>query len=157
MKVAQKHTLVLLARPSIFIVNEMGPFVESSGYKPHGIKNLAHMEKVPDDALGGAVISTAINSVVPESYEEVAVLMRRKYPTLPIALATLVDFKNIEKALRLKLCERNQIVEEFIDLGSISPTTQLDPVKQMLVIHKKHIDTDASRAKASRILKNFFR
>ena len=83
--------------------------------------------------------------------------MRRKYPTLPIALATLVDFEHIIKALRLKLCARNQIVEEFIDIGNVSPSTQLDPAKQMLVIHKKHIDTDINRAKASQILKNFFR
>jgi|GEM_PF-5819760 hypothetical protein len=157
MNTAQKKRHVLLARPSIFIVNEMGPFVTQSGYNPRGIKNLAHLDKIPDDALGGAVISTAINSVVPEGYEEVVVLMRRKYPTLPIALATLVDFEHIYKALRLKLCERNNVVEDFIDIGNVSPTTQLDPAKQMLVIHKKHIDTDINRAKASQILKNFFR
>lgn len=61
---------ILLARPHPFIVAEMKPFLEENGYTLAKLEAIANMATLAPKA-GGAVISMALSSSIPESAEEV--------------------------------------------------------------------------------------
>ena len=63
---------VLLARPSLFIVKDMRHLLVDSSYEPTPIKHLNELKLHNFAQIGGAVISTALNSEVAEDYAQVA-------------------------------------------------------------------------------------
>lgn len=82
---------VLLARPHPFIVSEMKPFLESSGFKvstPNDLSALSQQET----GASGAIISLALVSTISESANVVFVALRNRHPKLPVVFAGLVDF-----------------------------------------------------------------
>lgn len=146
---------VLLARPSLFIVNEMKPFIELTGYEPRPLRNLEILDKISQEQVAGTVISTAINSDVKESMEEVISRIRSRFPNMPVVLATLVDFEHLIKALRLKESAFGNPVN-FLDLQRAENKLTLDSKREVLVLHKSDIDTDEKRKSAASVVKRFF-
>lgn len=57
---------ILLARPNMFLVNEMKDFLTVCGYEPTPIENLSDLDQHNSLEIGGMVISTAIASTVKE-------------------------------------------------------------------------------------------
>lgn len=146
---------VLLARPSVFIVHEMKPFIELCAYEPRPLKNLSNLPNLPESEIAGAVISTAINSDVKESLFEVTIEVKKHFPSMPIVFATLVDFDHLKKSLELKFAEFSPKLE-FLSLAQAKIRPLLYPARHIIVLHKDDIDNDAKRREASQTIKRFF-
>jgi len=82
---------IILARPHPFIVSEMKPMLEQSGYT---VIKLDHINELPGllESADGAVISLAVTSSITESAEEVLARIRSHSSDIPILFAGLLDF-----------------------------------------------------------------
>jgi hypothetical protein len=83
---------VLLARPHAFIVAEMRPFLERSGYQPTRLESLDDMHPGKLGTFSGAIISTAVVSSIAAKPAEVFAALRQHYPSLPVMFAGLTGF-----------------------------------------------------------------
>jgi hypothetical protein len=83
---------VLLARPHAFIVAEMRPFLERTGYQPGKLESLDEMDQGKLGSFSGAIISTAVVSSIPAKPAEVFTALRQHYPSLPVIFAGLTEF-----------------------------------------------------------------
>jgi hypothetical protein len=91
---------VLLARPHAFIVAEMRPFLERSGYQPTRLENLDDMHPGKLGSFSGAIISTAVVSSIPAKAAEVFAALRQHYPSLPVIFAGLTEFDSTLPSLQ---------------------------------------------------------
>lgn len=83
---------VLLARPHAFIVAEMRPFLERTGYLPTRLESLDDMDPGKLGSFSGAIISMAVVSSIPAKPGEVFAALRKRYPSLPVIFAGLTEF-----------------------------------------------------------------
>lgn len=146
---------VLLARPSVFIVNEMKPFIEMADFEPRPLKDLATLPNLPGNEIAGTVISTAINSDVKESLLDVTLKVREHFPKMPLVFATLVEFEHLKKSLELKFADF-PVDFEFLSLQMAKIRPLLYPEKQVIVLHKDDIDSDSKRREAAQTIRRFF-
>jgi len=145
---------VLLARPSLFIVNDMRHLLVDSSYVPTPIKHINELQLHIFTQVGGAVISTALNSEVVEDYAQVAKAL--KDSTIPIMLATLVPFENLVKALKIKFLN-NGLTMNFYSIQDAARRLILNPNTDILVIHKDDITVQEMYAVTKKTVNNFFR
>lgn len=91
---------ILLARPHAFIVSEMRPFLEQSGFAVSALNTISDLPKMVTGTCG-AVISLALNSSIPESAETVFLELRRRSPRSPVLFASMLSMEqsrfNLEK------------------------------------------------------------
>lgn len=147
---------VLLARPSVFIVNDMRRLLTDLSFYPTPIKVLDEINLYQKSELVGAVISTAIQSEVKEDYAQVAKALKQFDAGLPIMLATLVPFENLVKALKLKF-ESNGLSMNFYSIKEASKQFTLNPIKDALVIHRDDITSESDYQITFSTVQKFFR
>lgn len=90
---------VLLARPHAFIIAEMRPFLERSGYQPVKLESIGDIQSGKLGVFSGAIISTAVVSSIAEKPAEVFAELRKKYPSLPVIFAGLTEFSSTIPAI----------------------------------------------------------
>ncbi len=90
---------VLLVRPHDFIVEEMHSILQQAGFRPVRIADLGELSRFDDRSISGAVVSTAVTSVVPLSFGEVLERVRGAFPSIPLAAAALSH--DLEKAVSI--------------------------------------------------------
>lgn len=139
---------VLLARPHLFIIEHMKPFLEGNGFAPEPITEL-HDLRV-DAGVSGIVISTAVNSDVKASWVEVFNLLRTQAPHVPIAMATMVPFGPMARAFQVQL--PNGLT--YVEPANLPPDVSLGTPETVLVLHRDAIHhgtehPDADRAVAA--------
>lgn len=105
---------ILLARPHAFIVAEMRPFLERSGYQPTRLESLDDMGPSKLGAFSGAIISTAVVSSIPAKAAEVFAALRKHYPALPVIFAGLTEFDSTLPTLQ-------RIVHDLYPAATILP------------------------------------
>lgn len=147
---------VLLARPSVFIVNDMRRLLTDLSFHPTPIKVLDEINLYQKSEVAGAVISTAIQSEVSEDYAQVAKALKQFDAGLPIMLATLVPFENLVKALKLKF-ESNGLSMNFYSIKEASKQLTLNPTKDALVIHRDDITSESDYQITFKTVQKFFR
>ena len=96
---------ILLARPHPFIVSEMKPFLEQSGFSPLPIKDISELEGLASTSLSGAIISLAVQSTIDESAVMVFEAIRKQFPYLQVAFAGMLDASMASKAIKRVLPE----------------------------------------------------
>ena len=96
---------VLLARPHPFIVSEMKPFLEQSGFSPVQLHGISELVKLTSTTLSGVIISLAVQSTIEETAEMVFGAIRRQFPYLPVAFAGMLDGSMASKAIKRLLPE----------------------------------------------------
>jgi hypothetical protein len=146
---------ILLARPHPFIVAEMRPLLEQSGYTISKLEKLADLTTLARGA-SGAVISLALASPIPESVEEVFMKLQHIAPNLPVLFASLLD---------LNVVSRN--IEEIGRKAGIHPTIlgvvpgsdnspALGKHETFLYIGKNDMAVPERRALAARLIQRHF-
>lgn len=154
MPIAKK---VLLARPHSFIVSEMRPFLERSGFAPAPLENLAALNAGSPGALSGAIISTAVLSSVGASADEVFAALRKKYPRVPVLFAGLTEFPMMKGVVErvVKALHPGAEVLPIETATESHPGLGRDNV--FLVLRKEDLAPGEPAALAERILRKHFK
>ena len=146
--------MVLLARPHPFIVNEMKPMLEQSGYrvsKPSSLDGVGGM--VNESAA--AVISLALVSDMTESAEEVLGVMLRKKPTLPIVFASMLAFDRAVPAIS-QMAKHMGINAKVIGITSPAKVTAgTDSNKTFFYLSKDNLSDPTLRNQVQLLLKSY--
>lgn len=146
-------TKVLLARPSSFIVTDMKRLMTDMGFQPNPITKLADVQNLPLQEFAGAVVSIQINSTIPEDYKQVIVEIKRVHPTMPILLASLVEFQDIAKGVKAKF---EGTAFQFYGMQEATRKMTFDPKNDIIAIQKADI-TDETRYKNTiSVLRRYF-
>src|SRR5438552_2276016 len=96
--------IVILGRPHPMIVESMKEFMKRNGYEPFPLSKIGDLKNIPHTGkIHGAVISTAVESVVKESYIEVFQEIRKLYPEIPVLFATIGKVEGMAKILSMTL------------------------------------------------------
>lgn len=149
--------LVLLTRPHPFIVAHMKEFINRIGYAPKPIQALDELKRFSPVNVKGAVISTAVDTQIEESYEQVFQEVRSVFPKLPILFATLADAVQMEKALNNRLSTsvpgiRVVTVREMSPLMADFGTPNVIPL-----LHLDDIKTPERAAKIDPLIRAHFK
>ncbi|MEJ2574426.1 MAG: hypothetical protein P8164_12685 [Gammaproteobacteria bacterium] len=99
---------ILLARPHPFIVSEMKPFLEQSGFTPLPVKDIRQLAGLALTSFSGAIISLAVQSTINESAEMVFEAIRKQSPYLPVAFAGMLDAAMASKAIKRMLLNQSK-------------------------------------------------
>lgn len=116
---------VLLARPHAFIVAEMRPFLERTGYLPTRLESLDDLDPGKLGSFSGAIISTAVVSSIPAKPAEVFAALRQHYPSLPVIFAGLTEFESTLPTIQ-------RIVHELHPAATILPFNDKTEAHQRL-------------------------
>lgn len=147
---------ILLARPHPFIVTEMKPFLEQTGFS---VRKLAIMAELPSSVAGlsGAIISLAVESSVNETVEAVFTELRRVSPNVPVLFAAMLTLDAMKGVLR-RLAKGNGIEATIlgIDLASIGHP-DLGKPNTFLYMSNGDLVTPEKRALAAKIIQRHFR
>ncbi len=148
--------IIILGRPHPMIVESMKEFMERNGYEPFAISKIQDLKNIPHTGkVHGAVISTAVKSVVKESYIEVFQEIRKLYPDLPVLFATIGNAESMAKILSLTL---SKIIKDSV-LYIADHNTQLNNLnlkKTFLIINRENINAPEYKEISDNILKTFF-
>ena len=154
MPVAKK---VLLARPHSFIVSEMRPFLEKTGFTPVKLERLTDLELGTVGSLSGAIISTAVVSSVGASAEEVFAALRRKYPRLPVLFAGLTKFPTMKSTVERVTKPLHGNAEVLPIAASTESHPALGSENIFVVLRKEDLAPGDTASLAERILRKHFK
>lgn len=108
---------ILLARPHPFIVEEMRPFLEHSGYAVSKLDLAAADTDAVIRNSAGAVISLALVSSVNVSAEDVLMRLRKSAPDKPLLFAAMVALETLRNSL-LRLAEQAGIQATLLNVST---------------------------------------
>jgi len=147
---------VLLARPHPFIVSEMKPFLEKSGFAATALGRLDDLQAAGQGA-SGVIISLAVSSSVGESAEKVFAEVRRQFPRLPVVFAALLP---LEKS-SATVTRATSAADGDVKVLGVSPEAERDPglgkPEVFLYISKDDVASTDRRTLAGKILQRHFR
>lgn len=148
---------VLLARPHSFIVSEMKPLLEKSGFVPAKLDSLQALDSGSLGFMSGAVVSTAVVSTISATADEVFVALRHKYPKLPILFAGLTEFSLMKNGIEriVRRVHPNAEVLPFSEATESHPGLGRENV--FLVLRKGDMSDGPSANLAERILRKHFK
>lgn len=131
---------IILARPSVYIVEEMKNLLSRNGYTPYVINDIEDIKNSPASTKG-VIISTAVTSGV-GTIDEIISSVRQSFPSVPMAFTTLQSFDTVVKLLDNKL-KTSPTGPEFIlaDKDSVS-NKYLGEINGYLVIRKQDLVAD---------------
>lgn len=147
---------ILLARPHPFIVAEMRPFLEQSGY---GVSKVERTENLPTQARSsaGAVISLAVSSSVEESADGVFARLRQQAPRVPVLFAAMLALEKIQSSLE-RIAKQAGIQATILGVAMGNESlTALGKPETFLYISKDDLADKTRREIASRMIRRHFR
>lgn len=146
---------ILLARPHPFIVAEMKPFLEENGYLIIKLDAMANLP-VMASKVGGAIISLALSSSLPESAEAVLQQLRQTAPGVPVVFASILSFDQARPGME-RLASQCGIKATFVGIDSeASASSHLGRAEAFLYFSKNDLATPTRRVVAARMLKRHF-
>jgi hypothetical protein len=148
---------VLLARPHSFIVSDMKPFLEKSGFLPVRLDALSALDSGISGTMSGAVISTAVLSTINASAEEVFSALRKKYPRLPVIFAGLTEFSMMKSAVERVVGRLHPGAEVRPFSGTSENYPGLGRENVFLVLRKEDMAPGPAAEAAERVLRKHFR
>ncbi len=146
---------VILARPNLFIVNEMKRLMADCSFTPTAIRTVSDLERFDQKSVGGVVISTGLHSPIESTYAEVVKKSQKELPGKPILLASMIDFDHMKRSISLNF-EKEGIDFELLSIQDADKKSSIDRSRAFLVIQKSDI-TDESRYQVTRnVISRFF-
>lgn len=145
---------VLLARPHPFIVAEMKPFLEHSGYLAAKLESLADLAAQARSSAG-VVISLAVSSSLGETAAEVFTRLRQAAPRAPVLFAAMLGFDKSQDSLERKNAGIHATILG-VATGNESAAALGKP-DTFLYISKDDLADATRRAIASRMVQRHFR
>lgn len=145
---------ILLARPHPFIVSEMKPFLEENGYTLAKLEAIANMATVAPKA-GGAVISMALSSSIPESAEVVFQRLRQYAPTVPVVFASMLSLDKARPGLE-RLASLSNVQASILGVDAEGAASQWGLPGTFVYFSKDDLAIPVRRTIAARILKRHF-
>lgn len=146
---------VLLARPHPFIVAEMRPFLEENGYTISRLDALANLPTLAPKA-GGAIISLALSSPLPESAETVFKQLRQVAPRVPVLFASMLSFEQARAGME-RLAAQSGVKAVLYGIDSEASASQLGHAEAFLYFSKDDLASPERRMVAARMLKHHFK
>lgn len=148
---------ILLARPHPFIVEEMRPLLESSGFQVSKPGQVDELDKLARTAAG-AVISLAVASPIAMTPEDVLRALRQVSPRMPVLFASLLSFDQVTTALG-RLADKAGIANATFH--GLAQAATLDPVtlrkeQTFLYLSRDDLADAAARDSVGALLKRFF-
>lgn len=147
---------VLLARPHPFIVAEMKPFLEHSGYLAAKLESLADLATQARSSAG-VVISLAVSSSLGETAAEVFTRLRQAAPRAPVLFAAMLGFDKSQDSLE-RLAKNAGIQATILGVATGNENVAaLGKSDTFLYISKDDLADTTRRAIASRMVQRHFR
>lgn len=142
---------IVLARPHPFIVAEMTPFLEQTGFrivKPEGYANLATLAR----CSAGAVVSVAITSTVAESAADIYLQLRTAAPRLPILFAGISSLDNLRGSLE-RIAKQAGVPATIMNVSAANEkSSSLNKADTFLYVSKNDLEDPARRITAARMV-----
>lgn len=145
---------ILLARPHPFIVAEMKPFLEENGYTISRLESMANLPTLAPKA-GGAIISLALSSPLPESAETVFKQLRQAAPGVPVVFASMLSFEQARPGME-RLAAQFGVQAAFSGIDTETSASRLGRPEAFLYFSKDDLATPDRRGVAARMLKRHF-
>lgn len=148
---------VLLARPHMFIVAEMQPFLAGASFRPQKLEALEGLTKLHPADFSGVIISNAVVSSIDASAEEVFTAVRRKMPRVPVIFAGLTEFSIAKGAVERVV----KSLHADARVLPVSPETLTDNAlgreSTFVVLTKDDLGDPVNKALAEKIFQKHFR
>jgi len=144
---------VLLARPSPFIVDSMKEFLKQVSFASDPISTINDLVSRNLNEYRAAIISTAVNSPIQESYADVYAILREKAPDLPIIFATLGNVDNMSQYIVRTVEAVTGGKAELIRADR--PREAGEAPEKVFLIHKENIETPEAREETAEALSHF--
>lgn len=148
---------VLLARPHDFIVDDMQKLMRDLGYEPVRLTAFGQLAQyaAAGEKFVGAVISTAASSMIRETFGQVFLEVRERFPRTPVAVATLSDLRAASLVVTTELGPKAAGYELLESDKPLDPP-RLNGPRALLLLRKG--DVHASRSpEVDRNLRAHFR
>lgn len=147
---------VLLARPHPFIVAEMKPLLEHSGYVAIKLESLNDLPAQARTSVG-VVISLAVSSSLGESAAEIFTRLRQETLRVPVLFAAILPLNKNQGSLE-RLAKNAGVQATIIGVAAGNENAAaLGKTDTFLYISKDDLADPASRAIASRMVQRHFR
>lgn len=147
---------VLLARPHPFIVAEMKPFLEHSGYVAAKLENLADLAAQARGSAG-VVISLAVSSSLGESAAEIFSRLRQSASRAPVLFAAMLGFDKSKGSLE-RLAKNACIQATILGVAAGNENAAaLGKPDTFLYISKDDLADPTQRAIALQMVQRHFR
>jgi hypothetical protein len=147
---------ILLARPHPFIVSEMKPFLEQSGFTPLPVKDIRQLAGLALTSFSGAIISLAVQSTINESAEMVFEAIRKQSPYLPVAFAGMLDAAMASKAIKRMLAESVEKCHVIAAEKANARSIELGQASTFIYIRNTDLSTPDTAKIAAMMLKRHF-
>lgn len=148
---------IVLARPNLFIVNEMKRLMEDSSFTPVKINDLSELGRLKDKNISGVVISTSLNSPVGASYGEVINRVRNEFPNKPILLASMIDVDSSRKSIELNL-KKDGLTGNLVSMAEASKNGDLlKESDDMLILEKSDITNSIKYPGTKKVIGEYFK
>lgn len=147
---------VLLARPHPFIVAEMKPLLEHSGYAPAKLENLVDLA-VQARSSAGVVISLAVSSSLGETAVEVFTRLRQGVPHIPVLFAAMLPLYKAQSSLEWLAKQAGTQATVLGVAAGNENAAALGKPDTFLYISKDDLANPTHRAIASRMVQRHFR
>ena len=148
---------VLLARPHMFIVAEMQPFLAGSGYRPQKLESLEGLARLHPTDFSGVIISNAVVSTIGASAEEVFTAVRRRMPRIPVIFAGLTEFSIAKGAVERAVKALHADAKVLPVSAETINDNSLGRESTFVVLTKDDLGNPASKALAEKIFQKHFR
>jgi hypothetical protein len=148
--------IIIMARPHPIIAGAMKEFIIRNGYEPFVLNKLEDLKNIPNNAkVYGAVISTAVDSVIKESYIEVFNEINKFYPNKPVIFTTIGKMEVITKIVSLSL---SKVIKDFVIhiVDKDIKLSDLSSEKNFLIINNESITNSESREISDKVFKHYF-
>lgn len=106
---------VLLARPNSAIVKDMRAALERNGFTPFSVETLEKIKTINRAGLKGVIISTSVVSTIKEPFYETFVVIRNRFPDIPVLFTTQAESDRMAPLVQsaLKTVAPETIVHNF--------------------------------------------
>lgn len=148
---------VIIARPHQMIVENVKTYLKRNNYSPFRLEALSDLNKLEaSDKIHGAIISTAVTSVVKESYQEVFIEVRNRYPNLPIIFTTIVNLEAMSELLKQSFIKVIPDINFFYLNEEALRKNTFNPDKNFLLVDNKSLTDSKNTTLANEILNSYF-
>ncbi|MCI0492776.1 MAG: hypothetical protein L0Z07_07550 [Planctomycetes bacterium] len=146
---------VLLARPHPFIVADMKPMLEQSGFTATALQKMADLSALARKS-SGAVISLALTSPISETPESVFAKLRRSAPEIPVLFAGLPPLAKVSSKLA-HLAKEAGIDAAILEIAAEHENSaQLGAPRTFLYVSAEDFSSGERKSLAARIIARHF-
>lgn len=135
-------SFVLLLRPNDFIVDSMASLLTRVGVSPFRVGSIKEIDEMPPREVVGAVISTAVTSVVHLAFAEALSVARHRSRAIPLVVSTMVrDLGQAAESVRRETRFVDPTLEVILPTAAGLTSKHLGTPSGVLLLRKEDIET----------------